>query len=99
MDTTAKDSAAGRMSWDVYRRWVEAAQPSGRFERIDWHVVATAPERASYADRKARWFGWHGAGRLPVSIYYGDDTAGPAGHRDNGGGDLRGAGFGITIFH
>jgi Uma2 family endonuclease len=41
-----------RMSRDEYRRWAEQ-QPTGRFERIEGVVVATAPERANHADRMA----------------------------------------------
>ncbi len=71
------DSAADlgpdlRMSRDEYRRWA-AAQPKGRFERIDGLVVAMAPERASHADCKAlAWLALRqavAAAGLPCHVY------------------------------
>ncbi len=41
-----------RMTRDEFRRWTDA-QPRGRFERLDGHVVATAPERAAHNRLKA----------------------------------------------
>jgi len=52
MGNTAQDLPPGPMSPEAHRRW-GAAQPRGRFERIDGFVVAMAPERASHADRRA----------------------------------------------
>jgi hypothetical protein len=47
-----------RMSRADYRRWA-AAQPRGRFERIDGPVVAVAPERLSHC--RLQGFGVAGA--------------------------------------
>ena len=38
---------------EEYRRWC-AAQPRGRYERVDGRIVAMAPERAGLARIKAR---------------------------------------------
>lgn len=36
-----------RYSREEYRRWCEA-QPTGRYERLDGHIVAMAPERGAH---------------------------------------------------
>jgi Uma2 family endonuclease len=41
-----------RMTREEYQAWAER-QPSGRFERVNGVVVATAPERAGHNRRKA----------------------------------------------
>ncbi|WP_428487990.1 Uma2 family endonuclease [Rhodopila sp.] len=60
------------MSRTDYRRWAEA-QPNERFERIEGHPVAMAPERASHADRKALvWLALHravAAAAVPCHVY------------------------------
>ena len=40
---------------EEYRRWCDA-QPGGRFERIDGHIVAMAPERGAHLRMKAQIF-------------------------------------------
>lgn len=72
MGNTAETLASKPMSRDEFRQWA-AAQPSGRFERVDGVVVAMAPERASHADRKALvWLALRQAVRaasLPCHVY------------------------------
>jgi Uma2 family endonuclease len=67
------------MSRDEHRRWA-AAQPKGRFERIDSLVAAMAPERVSHTDRKAlAWLALRravAAAGLPCDVYADGPTVG-----------------------
>lgn len=44
----AQSEPEGYFSREAYRAWCEA-QPRGRYERVEGHVVAMAPERAGHA--------------------------------------------------
>lgn len=50
------DEPPGRMTVEAFVEWA-MAQPEGRYELVDGHVVAMAPERAGHARLKARI--WH----------------------------------------
>jgi len=71
-DTAARPEPELRMSRDEYRRWA-AAQPKGRFERIEGVVVAMAPEWAVHNDVKLlAWLALRqavAAAGLPCHVY------------------------------
>ena len=49
--TLSLPDIARRRTRDEYRRWC-AAQPSGRYERVDGRIVAMAPERGAHLSVK-----------------------------------------------